>query len=156
MHSFPERPNLIALGDYRYRLHDDYEYHWKHNGQKRQLLIEQGFETDLASTPKLVWLLIGKQDLGLGPPLFHDALYRSGGHLEGGHIGYSRKLRHVDGSVQAEAWITTDPWTREQADRLFCRQMREIDVAMWKRRSSYYAVRVFGCLAWGSLQTPTS
>jgi len=154
MREFPARPKLLALGHHRYRLDEPYQYRWTHDGHQHKLIIYEGFETDLASTPKLVWGIISGQDLGLGPPLFHDALYRSGGSLSAYNIGLSERTEKVLSNCDAKVWQETDPWTRWHADRLFCRQMREVDVAMWKRRSSYYAVRIFGCLAWGASTSP--
>lgn len=42
-----------------------------------------------------------------------------------------------------------EPWTREDAGRLFARLMREQGVARWRRRAAYLAVRIVAAASWG-------
>jgi hypothetical protein len=113
-------------------------YVWMHTlGQfgALGLVVPEGMRHDLASVPRPLWMLISPFDLGLAS-LFHDYLYRHGGRV-------------VTWGWNGEAWESIHtPWTREQADRLFARIMREQNVKRWRRRWAYRAVHWLGGGAW--------
>lgn len=112
-------------------------YAWCHEGRSYCLVVPRGFQHDFASVPRLLWGLIAPIDLGLAS-IFHDWLYRNGGRVttflwEGDPARWSSH---------------TDRWSREQADRLFARIMREQGVPKWRRRCAYLAVRFAGRRFW--------
>lgn len=128
-------PRLELLGDWRqFRLLEPWVYAWRHDGHDHRLQLPAGFETDLASVPKLFHWWIGPSDLRAAS-LPHDLIYRCAGCLP-------RHLYQVDGREQGQ------PWARHAADRLFARLMREAGVSRPRRRAAYLAVRVFGWLIW--------
>ena len=133
-------PRQVLLPDLRrFRLADDVVYTWRHAGEGGagvyRLVVPEGFEHDFASVPRPLWVLVAPIDLGIAS-IVHDWLYANAGRVE--------TLRW------AGTWEpVATPWTREDADRLFARLMREQGVARWRRRAAYLAVRVFAGRFWG-------
>lgn len=91
-----------------------------------------GFETDLASIPRIFWSIISPEELSLAAPLFHDLIYRRGGRLLQG------ELDAFDGYV----------FKRAQTDALFLELMTKAGIPKWKRKAAYLAVRGFAGFAW--------
>lgn len=135
-------PRQILLPDLRrFRLAEPAAYTWRHAEPPApeavyRLVVPERFDHDFASVPRLLWTLVAPLDLGIAS-IFHDWLYIEAGRVE--------TLRWA-----ASGWEAVDePWTREDADRLFARLMREQGVARWRRRAAYLAVRVFAASFWG-------
>ena len=141
------RPIVQVLGPDEFLLLEPYTYSWTVPAsegitpQLARLIAPAGFRFDGASVPRLAHVFIGRLDLGLRAPLFHDLLYRYAGILPlGVHEWW------VDGE-----WVEVgSPWTRREADRLFGRHMREDRIPRWRRRAAYLAVRWFGGGSWRS------
>ena len=144
MIKFPNRPRLEVLEAGWFRLIEDWNYQWCHADRDWRLVVRAGFECDLASVPKFLHSLIGRKDLGLGPPLLHDMIYACRGDVFGSRFG-DLEVRNRGRWV-----VRNDRVTRNQADRVFGRQMREVQVPKLRRRAAYLAVRAFGWYAWGS------
>jgi hypothetical protein len=141
------KPRVQVLGPSEFLLMEDYSYRWDVPSDEpitprtAILTAPAGFRFDMASVPRAVHAFIGRLDLGLRAPLFHDLLYHHGGRLPGRLYQW-----HIDGE-----WVNADaPWSRRDADRLFGRHMREDGVARWRRRAAYRAVRLFGGGSWRS------
>jgi len=139
----PTTPDVRVLGSDRFLLVGPCYYEWEAAGYPRQRLVaREGFEFDGASVPRAAHAFVGRWDLGLYPPLWHDLLYRCAGNPF--RSEYLEHVRDLDGQ-----WVPAGHlWTRSEADRLFGRQMRDAGVAKWRRRSAYFAVRTFGGRAW--------
>ena len=134
-------PRQILLPDLRrFRLADEVAYTWRHVEASTEgvyrLVVPEGFEHDFASVPRPLWALVAPIDLGIAS-IFHDWLY-----VRAGRVG---TLRWAGAGWEPVA----TPWTREDADRLFGRLMREQGVARWRRRAAYLAVRVVAGRFWG-------
>lgn len=97
-----------------------------------RLTILAGFETDLASIPRIFWSILAPEELSLAAPLFHDFIYRRGGTLLSG------ELNPFNGHV----------FKRAQADSLFLEMMTKAGIPKWKRNVAYWAVRGFAAFAW--------
>ena len=82
--------------------------------------IEQGFETDLASIPRLFRSLIPQVGRHIQAAIVHDKIYRTTGH----------------------------GITRAQADDMFLDGMEAKGVGWLRRRTIYAAVRVGGWASW--------
>ncbi len=95
--------------------------------------VKNGFKTDLASIPRLLWAFIASFELSLVAPIVHDLIYSSTG-----------KVVLPDGEVSAADKI----FAREEADDLFLELMARAKVAYWKRNIAYLAVRGFGGSSW--------
>ena len=131
-----QQPLIIPISPRLYKLVASYSYLWLKDGVQHELGIRKGFIYDGASVPRALWSLIGLRPDGLVRPaaLLHDYLYRFAGDLPAGSY-----VRSDDGPLV---------WSREAADRLFARVMREAGVGKWKRRMAYRAVRTFAWRAW--------
>jgi len=79
-----------------------------------EIEIPRGFETDLASVPRLLWALIPPHGKYTQAAIVHDYLYATG------------------------------LVSRARADALFLTIMRAYKVPAWKRALMYLAVRAFG------------
>lgn len=122
---------------------EDAVYAWCHEGRSYCLVVPNGFEHDFASVPRPLWGLIAPIDLGMAS-IFHDWIYRNQGEV-------TTLLWEGD----PQRWTPhADRWSREQADRLFARIMREQGVAKWRRRCAYLAVRFWGRRFWKRRAVP--
>lgn len=141
MSSFPETPDIKVLDPDWYELQTDYHYVWEKDDVYQKLIVRSGFKYNMASIPWYLRSLIGHQDLGLAPPLFHDMFYACS--------GYTFDYQWGDYYVEDLKWIQPDRrWKRKDVDRLFGRHMREVGIPSWKRKAGYLAVRSFGWISW--------
>ncbi len=131
--TLPERQAGSPEGSLAYRVHNG---GWYLTRPLRVLIAEgwvcipQGFRTDLASIPRLLTIIpgLGRQELSVEAPTFHDWGYRTAG--------------------QVEENITL---SRRRVDQLFHTLMRTHEVGRIRARVAWAAVRVAGCLAWRRL-----
>jgi len=124
-------------------LKSDFSTEWKAEGLKQQLNAEAGFEFDLASVPWLARAITGFTPSSFKwiGPLFHDLIYEYEGDLPQG--SYRVWDNDIDG------WVNSKKiWTRKNADRFFCRLMKDDGVGSKRRKMAYWAVRAGGWLAW--------
>ena len=139
MRTFPEIPDVRVLREGWFQLEQDQRYQWAHDGRLHRITVRVPFCFDGASIPRIARVWLGRWDLGLNPPLFHDWLYRYRGNLP----EYSHQ-EWMHGT-----WRTVgEPWSRRGADRLMGRMMREKGVPVFRRRMAYRAVRVGGWIPW--------
>lgn len=87
-------------------------------GGPRRLTVRAGFQTDLASIPRVFWSILPPFGRYTAAAVLHDYLYQA-------HDG-----------------------TRLHADLVFLAAMEELKVRRWKRAVMYRAVRLFGRRAW--------
>tara|TARA_R110000850_G_scaffold22191_3_gene64755 strand:+ start:800 stop:1198 length:399 start_codon:yes stop_codon:yes gene_type:complete len=110
------------------RLTKQYPIEWQHGGVQKRFWVPSGFEYDVASIPRVFWLLIAPRELGYKAPLAHDYLLSKQGYV----------------SLETEGRKFRARITRKDADKLFAVLMREAGVPRWKRRLAYRAVRLWG------------
>jgi hypothetical protein len=79
------------------------------------ITIPDGFETDFASTPRIVWPVLPPTSIYGKPAVIHDRLYRTKGLA-----------------------------TKAEADAIFLEAMTLLGVGWWTRTIMYRAVRLFG------------
>ncbi|MEA1973681.1 MAG: DUF1353 domain-containing protein [Candidatus Cloacimonadota bacterium] len=79
------------------------------------ITIPRGFQTDLASIPRGFRWLISVNNNSVTPAVIHDYLYATKGIV-----------------------------SRKEADLIFLEMLKRYKVSYWKRKSMYYAVRMFG------------
>jgi|TARA_R110000851_G_scaffold41496_1_gene104121 hypothetical protein len=83
--------------------------------QSLDFVIERGFRTDLASIPRICWLVLSPLDVGmLDSAVIHDK-------------GYADKVA-----------------PRAVVDEIFHFVMRDYQLKWWKAALAYWAVRLFG------------
>ena len=80
--------------------------------------VPEGYESDLASVPRIFWSIIAPFELGIKECIVHDKLYREN----------FRDRKWCD-----DFWLTT---------------MRRKKVKKWKREWAYRLVRSFGWNSW--------
>ena len=97
------------------------------------IIAKRGFKSDLASIPRLFWVIIASFELSLVAPIMHDLIYRCGGNVI-----------PPDGEVTPAGRL----FSRKDADDLFLELMTRSKVAYWKRNVAYLAVRAFGQSSW--------
>jgi len=89
----------------------------------RKIIVEEGFESDLASIPKFLWPLFPPTGQYDKAAVIHDYLYRGGVIFMNGYTYRPSKV---------------------ECDRIFLEAMKILKVSFWRRRSMYYGVLVFG------------
>ena len=104
----------------RFKLHFAFSYFWKSGSEL--VRVKQGFETDFASIPRILRIIIPKLGRWNKAAVVHDWLYSADGRLW---------------------WVD-----REIADLIFLDAMADLGVAKWKRYVMYWGVRLGGWLAW--------
>lgn len=130
-----DHPRLALRDDWRtYELLAPWTYRWLHDGRTHEITLPAGFRTDLASVPRTFWRFVAPGDLRQAS-LPHDLIYSYAGHVPADYYT-------VDSLPAPESW------TRQSADRLFARVMRDAGVSMPRRRAAYLAVRVAGWAVW--------
>ena len=88
------------------------------------ITVPVGFVSDGASIPRFAWPIIGSPLTGKyrAAAIIHDYCY------------------------------FMQMFSREISDKIFLEAMKVLKVSKWKRYIIYWAVRLFGCLAWGNRQ----
>ena len=135
------KPHPEIIGDYI--VQKDFTYEWVKDGFRQKLIIPTGFDFDLASIPAILWSItkIAPDRLRWTAPLIHDFLYEYKGKLP--------KNSYKEWDKSLNGWVNNkDIWTRKNADRMFCRLMREDGIGWRHRRMAYRAVRAAGWYAW--------
>lgn len=149
MNYWPDHPNLEPIrledGEEGYLLEESWAYTWQVHARMRTIIIPRGFVSDGASVPRIAWTLVGLTPDGLirAAALLHDFLYRHHGKLP----QESLYEDHRDGS----GWRDISQlalYSRKDADRMFCRVMREAGMDSTKRWLAFWAVRIFGWSIW--------
>ena len=94
-----------------------------------EIKVKSGFDTDLASVPRVLWSFISPWDIARAA-VIHDQLYAC----------CVKYFRSSDSSK------TVHNKAREISDKVFLLAMNSAEppIADWKKKAAYYAVRVFG------------
>lgn len=146
------QPDMRPVGRRVYRLFQPWSYTWHApTDQVFRMRIEQGVETDGASVPSILWSLTGILPDGLHRPaaLVHDIMYRRQGEVPLDVLSRSC----MEGRSWPQ-WLERDwtqiqtEWSRRDADRLFARILRELEVRRIDRRLMYRGVRIGGWWGW--------
>jgi len=100
-----------------------------------KITVKKGFNTDLASTPRLLWNLIAPWDVARAA-IIHDLLYKK---IRQYRAKCAKGLKNSeDFKVIKNA--------KKAADEVFLMAMKDAEpsVSKWKIYSAYYAVVLFG------------
>lgn len=109
------------IGAHRWLLTDDLVY--RSAFLSGVLIAPRGYQTDLASIPRLGWVIFPKVDVYDSASVAHDAGY-----------GHALVTEHGD----------RIHLIKRLADRLFLEAMEALGVPWWQRTLMYRAVSVFG------------
>ena len=100
-----------------------------------KITCKKGFVTDLASVPRICWMLIAPWDIARAA-IIHDLLYK--------RIRQYRAKLDKDNLQYDE--ISAYKTAKKEADKVFLAAMKDADpsVPKWKIYSAYYSVVLFG------------
>lgn len=100
-----------------------------------KITCKKGFVTDLASVPRICWMLIAPWDIARAA-IIHDLLYK--------RIRQYRAKLNKDNLQYDE--ISAYKAAKKEADKVFLAAMKDADpsVPKWKIYSAYYSVVLFG------------
>lgn len=100
-----------------------------------KITCKKGFVTDLASVPRICWMLIAPWDIARAA-IIHDLLYK--------RIRQYRAKLDKD-NLQYDQ-ISAYKAAKKEADKVFLAAMKDADpsVPKWKIYSAYYSVVLFG------------
>jgi len=94
-----------------------------------EIVVSEGFKTDLASVPRMLWAFISPWDIARAA-VIHDLLYS--------------QCREYSTKTAFDSFLWKN--VRRISDKIFLMAMdaAEPSVPSWKKKSAYYAVRAFG------------
>ena len=94
-----------------------------------EIIVSEGFKTDLASVPRMLWAFISPWDIARAA-VVHDFLYS--------------QCREYSTKTAFDSFLWKN--VRRISDKIFLMAMdaAEPSVPSWKKKSAYYAVRAFG------------
>lgn len=134
---FGELPAFKPIGGKWWRLDGSYSIWFTYKGKRYRLTLPEGFVTDFASIPKLVWSILAPWDYQYTPAcLPHDLGYELAGSLTvWWHNGVTWTPKRLE-------------LTRRAVDDLMYWGMVARGTPKWKVNAIYSAVRMGGWLAW--------
>jgi hypothetical protein len=118
MSSFTTPLIVKLVGNNLWSVFEPFDYHVGSYPSKEIIHVPVGFVTDFASVPRIFWSVISPIDKHGKAAVIHDYLY------------YSRK------------------YSKHKCDLIFREALKVLDVTPWKVFCMYWAVNLFGWLAW--------
>jgi hypothetical protein len=103
-----------------------------------KITCKKGFVTDLASVPRICWMLIAPWDIARAA-IIHDLLYKR-------IRQYRAEAGDLSENLNAQEVVDTYKAAKKEADKVFLAAMKDADpsVPKWKIMSAYYSVVLFG------------
>ena len=103
-----------------------------------KITCKKGFVTDLASVPRICWMLIAPWDIARAA-IIHDLLYKR-------IRQYRAEAGDLIENLNAQEVVDTYKAAKKEADKVFLAAMKDADpsVPKWKIMSAYYSVVLFG------------
>jgi hypothetical protein len=95
-----------------------FRYYVGHENSADYIDVPEGTLTDFASVPRIFWSIIPPDGQYTQAAVLHDYLYR------------------------------THERSRKESDEIFLEAMKVLAVPSWKRQIMFWAVRLFGKMAW--------
>ncbi len=105
---------LMMLPDRQWSVYEKFEYHVGELESGIVIRVEKGFQTDLASIPRIVWPILPPHGNYGKAAVIHDYCYVH--------------------AIESKEW----------ADNIFREAMGVLGIPRWKRFAMYWAVRLFG------------
>lgn len=147
-----KQPLATKVDETHFILEEDYTYYWTMPGENADnpsekyvienwIIVKAGFRWDGASVPKFLWRFGFKTDgKHRAAALVHDFVYVYHGNLPDGAM----ISRYKEKSNQNQYGSLS----REDADRLFGRMMKEAGVSKRRRNFMKWGVTWFGWIFW--------
>ena len=103
-----------------------------------KITCKKDFVTDLASVPRICWMLIAPWDIARAA-IIHDLLYKR-------IRQYRATAGDLSENLNAQEVVDTYKAAKKEADKVFLAAMKDADpsVPKWKIYSAYYSVVLFG------------
>ncbi|HGJ5067315.1 TPA: DUF1353 domain-containing protein [Salmonella enterica subsp. enterica serovar Muenchen] len=101
------------LAQYNWRVHEPFAFYLSDDNSD-EIEVLTGFVTNLATVPRIFWILLPPDGKYAKAAIIHDYLY--------------------DNALR----------TKQEADRIFLDGITVLGVPKWKRTVMYWAVRLFG------------
>ena len=119
-------PIQLTNKEYLYSLNDNLKLQYEYEGAQFQYTVPQGFVTDGASIPRLLWRIIGSpyQPQFLRAAIIHDKMCHA----------YDIKKLYTDEDVSEDL---------KEMSILFYHLLLHNDVPKWKAKAMYYAVYAY-------------
>lgn len=136
MSSFTEDLTVVKQKNGKWKVGKAFKYCLGYEDSYRYVKVEEGFETDFASVPRVFWSILPPDGQYTQAAVLHDFLYNT------------RKfwVDHIlPGGKQADYPVDI---RRRDCDDIFLEAMKVLGVALWKRQVMYLAVRAFGWIPW--------
>jgi len=105
---------LMMLPHRQWSVHESFEYHVGQLGSGIVIRVPKGFQTDLASIPRIVWPILPPHGYYGKAAVIHDYCY--------------------DHAIESKRW----------ADDVLLEAMDVLGIPRWKKIVIYWAVRLFG------------
>ena len=118
MSQFTTRLIVEPIGEKTWKLIEGFEYHVGIYPSDDIIKVPADFITDFASVPRIFWPILPPTGSYGKAAVIHDYCY------------------------------TTALYPRSKCDKIFLEAMEVLKVKKWKRKSMYWAVNLFGILAW--------
>jgi hypothetical protein len=123
MSSFTDRPILTPLHcGKKWVVRKEFVYEIGSIGSGDKIITPEGFITDLASTPRVIWSIFPPFGIYLSATIIHDYLY----------------------------WEQI--YSRKETDDIFLEGMKVLQVSKFDRKTIYNSVRLFAGGSWKSNQ----
>jgi len=118
MSKFTSELNVTPLGNNKWKVNDEFEYHVGCYPSNEIINVPIGFITDFASIPRILWTIIDPVGKHGKAAVIHDYCY------------------------------ATACYSRKRSDEIFLEAMEVLKVEEWKRKVMFYSVSYFGWFAW--------
>lgn len=103
-----------------------FHYYVGEEGSKDYVYVPTGFRTDLASIPRIFWVVLPSDGTYSQSAVLHDRLYY------------------------------TQERSRKNSDDIFLESMEVLGVSWWRRKVIHRAVRMFGWACWSKKSAKAS
>jgi len=114
MSSFTTPLIVQLMADRKWKIEEEFVYYIGEIDSGKEIRVPKGFITDLASVPRIFWIIFPPNGKSGKASVIHDYMYVNA-------IG-----------------------TKEYADKTFIEAMKVLGVGKFKRHLMYYAVKYFG------------
>jgi len=117
MSSFTSDLIVRSHNETKWQLTEEFHFYFDENGKRTNITVIEGFITDFASVPRVLWSILPPTGRYTKAAVLHDYLYSNASHLD---------------------------LNRKQCDKMFLQAMEILGVKKWVRNTIYRAVRIFG------------
>lgn len=117
MQTFKEDLIVKSYSVNKWQLVQPFYFYFNENNKEEGVIVTEGFITDFASVPRILWSILPPTGLYTKAAVMHDFLYKN---------GYVKK------------------YNRKFCDKMFLEAMRALKVDHITRNVMYFGVRIFG------------